>query len=126
MLFKCRPEGLPIPGRFPGPAHARGKWFTIDIHCHLLTVKAEEMVAEAARLGEAGRVHEQHQAQFLGALEDRSEARFGEIGAGDIGGDLDAAQSQRFVQPVDLGDGELGRLERHRAIPGAGTRRHRT
>jgi aminocarboxymuconate-semialdehyde decarboxylase len=47
MLFKCRPEGLPIPGRFPGPAHARGKWFTIDIHCHLLTAKAEEMVAGA-------------------------------------------------------------------------------
>ena len=47
MLFKCRPEGLPIPGRFPGPAHARGKWFTIDIHCHLLTPKAEEMVASA-------------------------------------------------------------------------------
>jgi hypothetical protein len=32
MLFKCRPKGLPIPGWFPGPAHARGKWFTIDIH----------------------------------------------------------------------------------------------
>ena len=47
VLFKCRPEGLPIPGRFPGPAHARGKWFTIDIHCHLLTAKAEEMIAAA-------------------------------------------------------------------------------
>ena len=34
MLFSCRPEGERIPGRFPGPAHARGKWFTIDIHCH--------------------------------------------------------------------------------------------
>jgi aminocarboxymuconate-semialdehyde decarboxylase len=47
MLFNCRPEGLPIPGRFPGPAHAHGKWFTIDIHCHLLTEKAEKMVADA-------------------------------------------------------------------------------
>lgn len=47
MLFTCRPEGLPIPGRFPGPAHARGKWFTIDIHCHLLTEKAEKMVTDA-------------------------------------------------------------------------------
>ena len=47
MLFTCRPEGLPIPGRFPGPAHARGKWFTVDIHCHLLTEKAEEMIAGA-------------------------------------------------------------------------------
>ena len=37
MLFTCLPEGAQIPGRFPGPAHARGKWFTIDIHCHLLT-----------------------------------------------------------------------------------------
>src|SRR5262249_18173864 len=32
---------------FPGPMHARGKWFTIDIHCHVLTPKAEEMVAAA-------------------------------------------------------------------------------
>ncbi len=47
MLFKCLPEGRPIPGRFPGPAHGRGKWFTIDIHCHLLTEKAEKMVADA-------------------------------------------------------------------------------
>src|ERR1700730_16507383 len=47
MLFTCLPEGAQIPGRFPGPVHARGKWFTIDIHCHLLTQKAEEMVKEA-------------------------------------------------------------------------------
>ncbi|HEX2151840.1 MAG TPA: amidohydrolase family protein [Stellaceae bacterium] len=47
MLFTCLPEGAQIPGRFPGPAHARGKWFTIDIHCHLLTPKAEEMVQSA-------------------------------------------------------------------------------
>src|SRR5882724_460162 len=47
MLFTCLPEGTQIPGRFPGPIHARGKWFTIDIHCHLLTPKAEEMVAGA-------------------------------------------------------------------------------
>ena len=47
MLFTCLPEGAQIPGRFPGPMHARGKWFTIDIHCHLLTQKAEEMVKDA-------------------------------------------------------------------------------
>src|SRR5438445_5016562 len=47
MLFTCLPEGAQIPGRFPGPAHARGKWFTVDIHCHVLTPKAEEMVAGA-------------------------------------------------------------------------------
>src|SRR6267154_520177 len=45
MLFTCLPEGTQIPGRFPGPAHARGKWFTVDIHCHVLTPKAAEMVA---------------------------------------------------------------------------------
>ena len=38
-----------------------------------------------------------------------------QILAADVGGDLDAAEAQRFVQPVELGDGELGRLERHRA-----------
>ena len=41
MLFSCLPEGARIPGRFPGPAHARGKWFTIDIHCHVNSVKAD-------------------------------------------------------------------------------------
>ena len=45
MLFKCLPPGAQTPGRFPGPAHARGKWFTVDIHCHALTPKAAEMVA---------------------------------------------------------------------------------
>src|SRR5207244_9603312 len=44
MLFTCLPEGAQIPGRFPGPMHARGKWLTIDIHCHVLTPQAEEMV----------------------------------------------------------------------------------
>jgi aminocarboxymuconate-semialdehyde decarboxylase len=47
MLFTCLPEGARIPGRFPGPMHARGKWFTIDIHCHVLTPEAEEMVKGA-------------------------------------------------------------------------------
>jgi aminocarboxymuconate-semialdehyde decarboxylase len=44
MLFKCLPEGAPISGRFPGPAHARGKWFTIDIHCHVRSEAATRMV----------------------------------------------------------------------------------
>ena len=44
MLFTCLPEGARIPGRFPGPAHARGKWFTIDIHCHVNSPKAAAMV----------------------------------------------------------------------------------
>jgi aminocarboxymuconate-semialdehyde decarboxylase len=44
-LFTCLPQGARIPGRFPGPPHARGKWFTLDIHCHTRTPKATEMVA---------------------------------------------------------------------------------
>jgi aminocarboxymuconate-semialdehyde decarboxylase len=49
MLFTCRPPGFEtsgtaVPGRFPGPAHARGKWFAIDIHCHMRSTKATEMV----------------------------------------------------------------------------------
>ncbi|MBV8492329.1 MAG: amidohydrolase family protein, partial [Alphaproteobacteria bacterium] len=52
MLFTCLPEGAQIPGRFPGPVHARGKWFTVDIHCHVLTPKAEEMVREAGMSAE--------------------------------------------------------------------------
>src|SRR5271155_5701521 len=44
MLFTCTPPGARIPGRFPGPAHARGKWHTIDIHCHVRSDKAAEMV----------------------------------------------------------------------------------
>ena len=45
MLFTCLPPGSHIPGRFPGPAHARGKWFTVDIHCHIRSDKATAMVA---------------------------------------------------------------------------------
>jgi aminocarboxymuconate-semialdehyde decarboxylase len=49
MLFTCRPPGFetsgaPVPGRFPGPAHPRGKWRTIDIHCHMRSAKATAMV----------------------------------------------------------------------------------
>ena len=44
MLFTCRPPGTPIPGHFPGPPHQRGKWFTIDIHCHVRSDQATAMV----------------------------------------------------------------------------------
>jgi aminocarboxymuconate-semialdehyde decarboxylase len=47
MLFTCIPEGTRIPGRFPGPPHPRGKQITVDIHCHVLTEKAEAMVKAA-------------------------------------------------------------------------------
>jgi len=46
MLFTCRPPGMPIPGRFPGPAHARGKWFTLDIHCHVRSEAAAALVED--------------------------------------------------------------------------------
>ncbi len=44
MLFTCTPPGSRIPGRFPGPPHARGKWFTLDIHCHVRSDKAAALV----------------------------------------------------------------------------------
>ena len=43
MLFSCLPSDARIPGRFPGPPHPRGKHFTIDMHCHVLTEVAEAM-----------------------------------------------------------------------------------
>jgi aminocarboxymuconate-semialdehyde decarboxylase len=44
MLFTCTPPDTPNPGHFPGPAHARGKWFTLDIHCHVRSDKAGALV----------------------------------------------------------------------------------
>ncbi len=44
-----------------------------------------------------------------------AEARRRQILAADVGGDLDATKAQGFVQPVELGNGKLGGLERHRA-----------
>jgi aminocarboxymuconate-semialdehyde decarboxylase len=44
MLFTCLTPGARIPGRFPGPSHARGKWFTVDIHCHVHLDAADELV----------------------------------------------------------------------------------
>ncbi|MFZ0016459.1 MAG: amidohydrolase family protein, partial [Acetobacteraceae bacterium] len=43
MLFRCLPADARIPGRFPGPPHPRGRHFTVDIHCHVLTEAAEAM-----------------------------------------------------------------------------------
>ena len=73
------------------------------------------MVAEPARLGEPGRVHEDQQAELLDAGENLAETRGRQILAADIGRDLDAAETQGFVQPVEFGDGEIGGLERHSA-----------
>ncbi len=56
MLFTCLPpghlaSGAAVPGRFPGPAHARGKWFSVDIHCHVQTPAAAEMTRTARAAG---------------------------------------------------------------------------
>ena len=77
----------------------------------------EIVIAEAARLGEPVRMHEDEQPQLLDARPDRAEALGRQILAGDMRHDLDAAKAERFVQPVEFGDGEFGRLERHRAEP---------
>ncbi len=50
MLFTCLPAGAPIPGRFPGPPHPRGKYLTVDIHCHVLTEAAEAMFRDAGQV----------------------------------------------------------------------------
>ena len=75
----------------------------------------EVVIAEAARLGEPGRVHEDRQTELFGLGEDPAEAVGRQVLAGDVGGDLDAAQSERSVQPFEFGDRKLRRLERHRA-----------
>ena len=46
MLFTCLPPGGRIEGRFPGPPRPRGKHFTVDIHCHVHTPKADEIVKD--------------------------------------------------------------------------------
>src|SRR6201992_4230899 len=63
MLFSCLPEGARIPGRFPGPPHPRGKHFTVDIHCHLLTEKAEAMFKAAGLVERRPREVNQQQAR---------------------------------------------------------------
>ena len=50
MLFSCLPSDARIPGRFPGPPHPRGKHFTVDIHCHVLTEAAEAMFRAAGQV----------------------------------------------------------------------------
>jgi aminocarboxymuconate-semialdehyde decarboxylase len=49
MLFTCSPAGAILPGRFPGAARGRGKHWTVDIHCHVHTPRAAELVKEVYR-----------------------------------------------------------------------------
>ena len=75
----------------------------------------EVMVAKTPRFGKPVRVHEDDKAQFLAAREDLAKALRRQVVAGDMGHDLDAAEAQRFMQSVELGERQLGGLERHGA-----------
>ena len=46
MRFTCLPPGARIDGRFPGPPRPRDKHFTVDVHCHVHTPKADEIVKD--------------------------------------------------------------------------------
>jgi aminocarboxymuconate-semialdehyde decarboxylase len=49
-LFSCRARDARIPGRFPGPPHPRGRFLTVDIHCHVLNEAAASMVRAAGQV----------------------------------------------------------------------------
>ena len=63
------------------------------------------VVGEAPRLRKAGRMHEDQHAELFDPREDLAEALCREILAGNVGRDLDAAEPQGFMDPVELGDG---------------------
>ena len=78
----------------------------------------EIMFVKPARFGEAVGMHEDDEPQLLASRKDRAEARLRQIRAGDMRHDLDAAEPKRFVQPVEFGERQLGRLQRHCAEAG--------
>lgn len=49
MLFSCAPPDAILPDRFPGTARGRGKYRTIDIHCHVHCSAAVELAKDAFR-----------------------------------------------------------------------------
>src|SRR5215472_17999799 len=73
------------------------------------------MVGEAPGFWEAGRMHENKEPELLDPGEDLAEALGREILAGDVSGDLDAAKTQGFMDPVQFGDREVWRLKRYGA-----------
>ena len=73
------------------------------------------MIGKAPRLGEPGGMHEDRQPEFLCFGEDLAEAVGGQVLAGDVGGDLDAAQPKRSMQSCQLVNRQFRRLKRHRA-----------
>src|SRR5215471_2124151 len=78
----------------------------------------EVMIGEAPGFGKAGRVHEDKQAELLDAGEYLTKPLGREVFARNICRNLDAAKPQRFVDAVELGDRQVGRLKRHRAERG--------
>src|SRR5437763_11184085 len=73
------------------------------------------MIGEPPRFGKPRRVHEDEEPELLDAGEDLAEPLGREILAGDIGRDLDAAKTERLVDAVEFGDGEIRGLKRYRA-----------
>ena len=57
-----------------------------------------------------------------GGLEEREERRVAEVHAVDVGADLHARQAELAHAALELGDGEVGRLQRHRAEAGEARR----
>lgn len=49
MLFTCAPADATLPGRFPGKARQRGKHWCVDIHCHVHSPQAADMVKGLVR-----------------------------------------------------------------------------
>jgi aminocarboxymuconate-semialdehyde decarboxylase len=49
MLFTCAPAGSVLPGRFPGTPRGRGKHWCVDIHCHVHSTAAADMVKGLVR-----------------------------------------------------------------------------
>lgn len=49
MLFSCAPPNAILPGRFPGTVRGRGKYWTIDIRCHVHSLAAAELAKDAFR-----------------------------------------------------------------------------
>jgi len=50
MLFSCSPPGAHGPGIFPGQMKGKKKHLTVDIHCHVQSEKASEMVKDVFRI----------------------------------------------------------------------------
>ncbi len=63
-------------------------------------------------------VDEDQRAEFVGDGEEPVEALVGEFVAANLGGDLDPEEAGAGHAPAQLGDGEVGILQRHRAQGG--------